>query len=87
MLFNIQRSMFANGNNLQLSVDTSYRYTFQNWGLIILATVDRTGTVHRVAYAMTSSEDTVSIEFMLTAVKINFERLVKWLHDRNITEF
>jgi hypothetical protein len=87
MLWNIQRSNTANHDNLQLSVDTSYRYNLQGWGLLVIATIDRTGSGHRVAYALIAMEDTASIQFTLHAVKIAFEELVEWLHKTGRTTF
>jgi hypothetical protein len=69
--------------HLQLSTDTSYRYNFQGWGLLVVTTVDGTGSGHRIAHALVSVEDAASIQFTISAVKLNFE----WLQSQNITEF
>jgi hypothetical protein len=87
MLWNIQRSMVANNGHLHLSLGTSHRYRSQGVGLLVVSTVDRTGSDHKIAFALLSTEDAASIQFAVSAMKVNFERLVEWLHSRNVTEF
>jgi MULE transposase domain len=88
MLFNIQRNMYDNGSDsLCLCYDTSYRLTKQGWGLLVVATVDHTGSGHPIALAIVSSEDSSCIQFVTEAIKLAFGRLLQWLNASGVTEF
>lgn len=75
-LMNIYRFQ-CTGYDLSFSIDTSYRYTVQGYGLLPIKVVDLSQTGHTVAYGLVNKEDTMAHNFLLYQLKKECERTIE----------
>ena len=73
LLLNAYRQS-TTGQDLVLAVDSSYRYTWQGYGLLVLKVVDFSQTAHSIAWGMVSKEDDDAHVFV-------FQQFVKELEE------
>ena len=65
------------GYDLTFSVDTSYRYTVQGFGLLPIKIVDFSQTGHVVGYGLVSKEDVRAHAFLFYQLKYECEKTVE----------
>ena len=63
-------------DDVSVAVDTSYRYMWQGYGLLVLKVIDLSQTAHSVAWAMVSKEDDDAHVFVFQQFVKELEHLV-----------
>jgi hypothetical protein len=75
MLLNAYRQS-CYGQDMLLSVDTSYRYTNEDFALLPVFNVSPDQTGHRIAYALLNKESAVAHEVAFRIIKAEVEKVV-----------
>jgi hypothetical protein len=84
LLLNIYRQ-WCTGYDLTFSVDTSYRYTVQGYGLLPVRVTDFSQTSHVVGYGLVNKEDVGAHNYLFYQLKTECEKVVA--HYRDIDHF
>ena len=80
LLLNMYR-WWCTGYDLTFSVDTSYRYMVQGYGLLPIRVVDFSQTSHVVAYGLISKEDIRAHGFLFYQLKKECEKTVAYYRE------
>lgn len=80
LLLNMYR-WWCTGYDLTFSVDTSYRYMVQGFGLLPIRVLDFSQTSHVVGYGLLNKEDIRAHAFLFYQLKVECERVVEYYRD------
>lgn len=83
LLLNAYRQT-TTGQDMTLAVDTSYRYTWQGYGLLVIKVIDFSQTAHSVAWGLVSKEDADAHVFCFDMMLQEIQTLVYTCVEENI---